>query len=337
MAQAKPRQKKPTVTAMRTKKIGKKKLPKVSRKCRHWQLTRVDHRIIGPTTATGILTKNIYQGQRIKDDRHVLRLVDMMKRGLWTDGDIVLASYRGTIYLINGQHTCHAIQLHNDEVPVTLKFYEVNTLRDLALLYAQYDTSYGIKMRRLRDAIRALTALEPATFIDLNGDPVPVEFLELFCTGLVAGVNSWGNARLSFDQKIDTALLNTANFQRCLEIYGALFKGVKNEVRRNFRRSPVFKVIFETWKIDPVKAAQFWLEAQAGAVMDNPKTMGQQMGKFLSHTISGGGHIPTPPAGYLVLGNRDMHNYCVLHWNAMRAGSSDIELDKVADKNQKVV
>jgi hypothetical protein len=110
---------------------------------------------VTPEEAEEFLKLN-YAWQRPVSQKHLKELTQAILRGALVRPAIALARLDDCWFLVDGQHTCHAIILAKRSLTLRLYRYAVTTVQELAELYAEFDTVE--KGRSLMDIARPMAA-----------------------------------------------------------------------------------------------------------------------------------------------------------------------------------
>jgi hypothetical protein len=113
---------------------------------------------IGPERATELLKHNTMPGQRRLRPERINYYAQLMKEGKFLIPVISLAGLKGQVFLINGQHTLHAIVQSGVTIKVTDHRYKCSTEKDLVELFSYQDN--GLPRSEL-DALRGVSDLLP--------------------------------------------------------------------------------------------------------------------------------------------------------------------------------
>jgi hypothetical protein len=120
------------------------------------------HELMTPQAARAIVTNELYERQRQLDQAVVREYALAMLNGEFRQGTIIsFCVYRGKRYLVNGQHTLHAIMLAGHPLELGIEEIAVETLEERATWFAKYDR---LKLRSLKQIYEAHVMHETLNF-----------------------------------------------------------------------------------------------------------------------------------------------------------------------------
>lgn len=215
---------------------------------------------VDPVLAGTILAEAHYKGQRTINEQHALLLGMEMEQGTFLpDTQLAFGRLADDIYLLNGRHRMHAVQLSGRTVRFSIVVYEVKREAELGSLYCRFDT-----MVRKRSGAQIISATGLADE-DPGGLGRPVAQLLYSTTPLLM----IGFERVQHGQrKVETRNVDrrvefakpwkpaAIRYQRCLD-------GARGRLPSRFRSIGVAAVAFATLCHQPDLAEVFWSYAIA--------------------------------------------------------------------------
>jgi hypothetical protein len=138
-------------------------------------------REITPRDAEGFLALNNFPGQRAYKPMKGRSYADNMANGSHRRIEIAVAKVResGVDYLMNGQHNCNAILIHNRPYSGVVSYYTCDTMEDAWRLFATFDVHASRTEQQFMHSRRGL-------FDDERLHDVPLRVLQCCGTALYA-------------------------------------------------------------------------------------------------------------------------------------------------------
>jgi hypothetical protein len=214
-----------------------------------------------PQDAATALTFNTLPLQRKLRQKHVNHLTNLIKTDTHRHFDIAFAHITGedpekTKVMVNGQHSCRAIE--NAGIPVigVIAYYECDNLIDIADVYALYDTDE--KTRSINDIIKmhihALAIKEPVATVSM--------------TVMAHNENS--------GKKSDARSIKGATTKTLLpefKFMDGLFPLNSTDYNKKLFKKPIVRMILKTWQINKKEGEIFWKRVRDGALLakDSPE------------------------------------------------------------------
>ncbi len=226
---------------------------------------------VNPVFAKNLLEHNMFPGQRPVSPSHVTYLTNLMKAGTFRENTIVTLAYlkqnTDQAQCVNGQHTLHAVVRANVTQRLVLEYRQVDSLDDIAILYASYDRG---RMRSMVDAVQAFQGLRDSglgrTQITLLSGAIPV---------VTSGFDGLENS-----QAFMALMRNAATRYQFMEPWFgemlAMSQIVHGENRENInrvmKRAAVLAVALTTMRYQRHMATTFWrrLVTDNGLVKGDP-------------------------------------------------------------------
>lgn len=216
--------------------------------------------MITPAMARRILGECRYDRQRPVNEDRVLLLAGYMEHGTFRQNtQLVFVALNGRLYLIDGQHRMHAVDLSGMSQPFRIEVEQCTNEREIDALYCRIDQPGG--QRSLTQVSRSLGlhddaegGLRPANAALLLRT-VPMLMIELQRIPPALRPRSTRDIDAKKTVALDWKPMAIA-YQECLDLGVSKFCG-------RFRNAGVMAVALATFRHQPEKAKEFW----AGAVM----------------------------------------------------------------------
>lgn len=191
---------------------------------------------VTPEQAKSWLENNLYSNQRPLRRRHVVFLLDQMKKEQFAIGtQIYFAKLEDSLHLIDGQHRLSAIAQSETPLPVIVTTNHVSTIDEIAWLYTAFDRQMT---RTAANAVRAVqpTGIEGWTSWQVN---TFVGALRLVCPGFMKGTmyNNVGMPEILF------GLNDWAPYAK---EYFDVISGGDKDISRKLKRKPCLAVGMST-------------------------------------------------------------------------------------------
>jgi hypothetical protein len=250
-------------------------------------------------------------------------LLKAMKQGTfrWEQLQIIVCSYKGKLYRMNGQHTSWARINWEDapkNIPVQILRYSARTENDMRMLYASIDRG---KARSKANVINSYL------FDSEHFKGYPKGAIKRLSEGLTYWL--WGVKGQHTGDEI-AFLMQTEYYDIATKV-GQFFKNnCQNDQSKHLKRSPVIGAMFETFDKNEHDALRFWEAVRTGANLSVNDARLKLRNHLMTHSINagrgGGTYMKNVPAD-------DMYHWCVQAWNAFREsrtlrGFSRARLDK---------
>ncbi|HEX6827170.1 MAG TPA: hypothetical protein VF077_12705 [Nitrospiraceae bacterium] len=215
------------------------------------------HELITPDSAQSIVTQELYAHQRPLSQAVVREYALAMRNGDFRQGTVIsFCLLDGRRYLINGQHTLHAVILVQQPLEVAVEEIAVESAEELARYYGQFDR---VRLRSLQHIYQAHAIHES---LNLNKS-------QAVCLGACLPLFVSGFSQIG--PREDSLRMYTANPRlrmACMEhwvaeasMFFSLIKGAPGVVSMNIRRAPVMAVALVTLRFAPEEAEDFWQNA----------------------------------------------------------------------------
>lgn len=204
---------------------------------------------VTPTMAQEWLAQHHFADQRSISGAHVARLATEMGRGRFMEGTTIhFAQLNGHSYLINGNHTLHAIVKSGVTIPLSVLTSEVSSRTEVSRLYARHD------INRRRDWNATIKASDLKIAVPLMFKNAAAAALRILMEGLDSP--SPKNLEISYSRDLRLDAMN--EYREHIESF---YTAVCDSSSRNIKlmkRSGIMAVGIETVKWQPVKAFEFW-------------------------------------------------------------------------------
>jgi hypothetical protein len=215
---------------------------------------------VDPVLAGLILTETHYAGQRPVNEQHALLLGMEMEQGTFLpDTQLAFGRRDGDLYLLNGRHRMHAVELSGRAMRFSIVVYEVNSDAELGGLYCRFDT---MVRKRSSAQIIAATGLadedstglgRPVAQLLYSATPLLMIAFERIHHGLRAVEVRNVDRRVQFAKAWKPAALL---YQKCLD-------GSRGRLPSRFRSVGVAAAAFATLRYQPELGEVFWAYAIA--------------------------------------------------------------------------
>ncbi len=205
--------------------------------------------LVTPHNADSWLRMFAYEKQRNLSDQHIQRLAMEMVRGRFIEGTIIhFAQVGSQKFLINGNHTLHAVVKSGVSIPLTVLTTPVKDMKTVARLYARHD----IHRRRDWSATIRASDLEidvPATFKNAASAA-----LRIIMSGLDSPISRDVEITYSRDLRLDAM----DRYREHIEAYHTAIGGGVKQNQKVLMRAAVMAVGLETLKWQPNRGYEFW-------------------------------------------------------------------------------
>jgi hypothetical protein len=257
-------------------------------------------KIIDPDKAKYLLSFNTFPDQRPLGRSYVLYLVRKMEDpdGVYVGGNIVFAIHNERKYLVDGQHTLHAVVEFGEPQRMTIKVLACDTWDELGRMYQQYD---GGRVRSVADHCR----VEKGT-LKLDWSHRVISLVVSAATIVRHGLTP--NRNLLKDERVRLlrSFLEEGEFLNVLV-------GPDQTNSRFLMRRHVAAVIMQTYQKDPDAAAVFWEKVKTGEMI-NRKHPAYHLREFLiTHSTRGNAVSKTASS-------KEFYCKSCKAWNVFRRG-----------------
>lgn len=261
-----------------------------------YKLTKHYTESLTPHRAKAFAAKNNYPGQRKKDPKRTEKIIDLIQGGAFRVANVAIAHQNGYTCVVNGQHSCDAVEKTGIAVPCLIEEYTCEDENDIALLYSTYDTDLSLRSQSDVNVPYAhLAGLE-----DLNQACIDYcsQVLPLFVTQV--------GRKFS---KRDKAELLVRYPNHCRFLNKVLFEG-KPRCRHLKSRSIIGACILRCWARDHEAATQFWVDVRDGQLIERGQPQYALREKLFALMAKKGAQ------------NWEYWDSCGHGWNAYREGKS---------------
>lgn len=256
-----------------------------------------------------MLEMNVFGPDRPLDNRHVDRLVAAMKRGTFRPEQVqlIICTFDGKEYRMNGQHTCWARIYLQDEkyrCPVQVLRYRASSETDMRMLYASIDRA---KPRTKANVLHSYL-YESDAF-----DGVSKTLLKQLGEGVAFW--QWGLSGTGRHDGDDVAYLLKVTHHGLAMKVCHLLTDCQNLDARHLRRGPVYAAMFATFDKSEADSLKFWTAVRDGAGLDINDPRLKLRNHLQTHAVNagrGGGSFKRSVNG------EDMYSWCIQAWNAWR-------------------
>lgn len=213
----------------------------------------------GRAAALKYLSLQAFAGERSIKESHLQRLLDRMRRGVFNQNTVIVAtaSYGGVTYMINAQHTAAVVKIITElldkkfKLRVRVQHYRVKTLEQLRLLYSTFDVA-------LPRTVTHNTLVQLVETPEMRAIPVQV------IQRMGPGVRRWlyegrDERRLDHDQ---LAMLIRRDH---LSVFRDVASVIKPRILNvEFLRAPVIAAMLATFDKSAKAAREFWIPVLDG-------------------------------------------------------------------------
>lgn len=213
---------------------------------------------IDPSLAGQLLRETSYSGQRPIDERHALTLGLEMEQGTFLGGtQIAFARFGGHLYLINGRHRLHAVELSGTAISFRLAIYEAASDAEIGNLYCRFDT-----MQRGRTARQIVGAVGLVDEGEDGLSPSGATLLYAAMPILMLRFERVAHSQRPVETRIvDRKVAAAADWKPAAIVYQRLLDRQLTKFSRRFRASGVVAVALATLRYQPAMAETFWSAA----------------------------------------------------------------------------
>ena len=219
----------------------------------------------------------------------------------------------GEVYRVNGQHSSQMLntnpEMINDKMFVTVEDFLCDTMKDLADLYGQIDSS---ESSRTAGDINFSYAAVTDGLCNCNK-----RVINLAVTAL--SWEAWGE-QYTRTPKEDRARLMDGDPDFVLFL-DAVRRDLVQEDWRILKRTPVAHAMLSTWRKNKREAGKFWRLVGDGSG-PNSKSADRVLNKYLMKTGVTTGRPKAAKGIARVEGPQTMYARCIVAWNAWRRGKT---------------
>lgn len=212
---------------------------------------------ISPKQAKLWIDETEYDGQRKLNALHVSFLASEMKRGNFLPTQtIAFARMKGGgTFLVNGNHTLHAIAQSGETIKLPVVYYDVECQEDLVKYYTRYDVG---RSRSFSDVTSAYITLPG--YKNLRQVKKHMNYFMGAVRIIMAGFSY--NDRITILKKRNVNNEDLIDFStgwtgEMLGVEEAMGETTQ-DIRRAITRSAVLCIALYTFKHQPSKAKEFW-------------------------------------------------------------------------------
>ncbi|RLC22285.1 MAG: hypothetical protein DRI57_00240 [Deltaproteobacteria bacterium] len=261
--------------------------------------TKRELQVLDGTLASNLLQFNNFWGQRILQPTHVQRLEKEIENDNFLDANIKMAMYDGSIYLVNGQHTCHAVINTKKQVDITYAEYKCDSEIELSDLFIKIGQD---KKRTLKDRVRMeMGVLKNSANLDV--------------VTLIASTNNIRNYKKgATDEDKILPLRGQLDFIEFVNnlFYPEVTRYWKQQVQHMFKVA-VMHAIMLTWDKDQEVAVNFWNAIRDGENLTKRDPQ-YKLREYLKNTVTSRNTSNKTGAN-----NIEITTKCIHAWNAFRA------------------
>lgn len=281
------------------------------------RLTSTDSVELTKEYATEILELADFPGERPLRQRHVDRMLDAMRRGTFRWEWVSLITCRckesvgdkpaGTLFRMNGQHTCWArIDLDSRaRAPVKMLRYTAQTEQDVRQLYASID----------RGAARTKAHVIGSYLIDTDEfTGIKKKTLSVVAAGMARWLWESKDQRMRYDGDDIAFLMLTEHLVVCQTVCKFMNILRENDHRHLFR-APVAAAMLAMFSKVPTKAAEFWQTVADGTGFERQDDARLRLRNYLMTT---GVDVGRGSKMDHTVDQETMYRACLTCWNAWR-------------------
>lgn len=216
--------------------------------------------LISPDLAGKILTETHYRGQRTIDEQHALLLGMEMEQGTFLpDTQLAFGKFGRDLYLLNGRHRMHAIELSGCSIRFSVVVYPVTSEAELGALYCRFDT-----MVRKRSGAQIISATGLADESEGGlGRPV-AQLLYSAVPLLMIGFERIPHSHREVETRnVDRRIQFARDWKPAAILYQTCLGASRARLPTRFRSAGVSAVAFATLRHHPQFAESFWSAAIA--------------------------------------------------------------------------
>jgi hypothetical protein len=256
----------------------------------HYDKITLRHDIITPSQAHTTLVQELYERQRHLNQSFVRQYALEMLKDAFRPGTLMsFAIWKRKRYLINGQHTHHAIVLAQKPYFLGIEEIYVNAYEDIAAWYIKFDR---LHLRTLEQAYHAANLAERVQLNKAQTTQVG-GCLPLMASGFEQVPKTQGSLRM-YVTIPQMRMEFIHDWHEEAERYFSDIKGAPGTMGQNLRRAPVMAIALITYRYTGTDAEEFW---HAVAMDDNlaqndPRKRlhyhirTTKMGEYLPHVYS---------------------------------------------------
>lgn len=216
--------------------------------------------LVTPSLAQQILLESHYRGQRTIDEQHALLLGMEMEQGTFLpDTQLAFARLGDDLFLLNGRHRMHAIELSGCPTRFSIVVYRVETESELGAFYCRFDT-----MVRKRSGAQIISATGLADESDDGlGRPV-AQLLYSAVPLLMIGFERIPHSHRKVETRnVDHRIQFAKDWKPAAILYQKCLAASRGRLPVRFRSVGVAAVALATLRHHPQFAETFWSGAIA--------------------------------------------------------------------------
>jgi hypothetical protein len=243
-----------------------------------------------PQAAQAILLHEMYEHQRPLEESVIQNYTLQHHNNNFRPNTLLsFCTLHGRRWLINGQHTLHAIVRAGKPLDVSIEEIAVESLAERAQWYGTYDRN---KLRSLKD-IYAAHAIHETLNFNKHQALCLSACLPLLAAGFAAVTRQQGGLRMyTANAQLRMAFME-AWIEEAEQFY-AVIKGAPGSLSMNIRRAPVMAVALVTYRFTGTDAEDFWdnVVRDDGLAQGDPRKAlhvflrTSKTGRYQAHTYS---------------------------------------------------
>jgi hypothetical protein len=280
--------------------------------------------ILDDEKAAAYIELPVFRGERLLVDANVQTLFDAIKNGTFNPLLVILSSceFEGTVYKINGQHTCWAKYYCPGYEPEVREIaYKVATEEQLKHLYASYD-------RGMARSNHHLTMVELSNVKAIQDIPISiVKFM-------AGALKFWLYKTIQDRRRVSPAdvagLIAGKHLQLFRTVCGFFQHAIANDksAASFMRKHAIGSAMLETFSKVPTVAPEFWRPVCDGIGLDSKIDARWQLRDFLQKIVINGSSSKT----VRVVSDETVYNHCVPAFNKWRRQDEVRKLMPSADR-----
>jgi hypothetical protein len=245
------------------------------------------HELVSSAAASAILTHELYARQRPINQSYIHQYALAMEKNEFRQGTVIsFCVFKKRRYLINGQHTLHALILRQQPYLLGIEEIPVASYEEIGLWYSRYDR---VHLRTLEHSYFAQNIQE---HVQLNkgqttqlGGCVPS-----LASGFERVSRTHGGLRMYLDNPaIRMAFIG--EWRDEAESFFRDIKGAPGRMNTNLRRGPVMAVALVTYRYTGADATEFWHQVAMDDRLANNDPR-KKLHAFIRTTIKLGDYEP---------------------------------------------
>lgn len=209
---------------------------------------------LSPLQMNAVIKECGYDGQRPVNDRHVIVLADLMRRGQWQPkSQIDFAQYMGRLILVNGYHRAYAQVRSGNTVEWAVAVHRVKTEAELRALYHAFDTN--VRIRSGRDIMKANAFGEAH---GLNAESANSLFAAVPYLSSRFELSNPHKRNFLVDRQVDLRLRVAADYAKAAARFWACMDGLPAVRKSRFKSGAMMAVAAATFRYQNETAWRFW-------------------------------------------------------------------------------